>query len=134
VVWHDGKPLTASDVAFTIAYLKKHPHPWVDISPIAQVEVPDPYTMRLVLKKPYAPFIEEIDGPMFILPRHIWQEVQDPVRFHDPRAAMGSGPYTLAEYRREHGLYRYTAFRQYYRARRRCRKSVSSRWGTNLWP
>lgn len=114
VVWHDGKPLTAGDVAFTIDYLTKHPHPWVDIRPIKQVEVTDPYTVRLVLSQPYAPFLEEIAGTMFILPRHIWEQVQDPARFQEPRAAVGSGPYTLAEYRREHGFYRFAAFGQYY--------------------
>jgi peptide/nickel transport system substrate-binding protein len=114
VTWHDGKPLTALDVAFTVDYLRKHPHPWLDLRPIKSVEVIDPYTVRLVLNQPYAPFLEEIAGSMFILPRHIWEQVQDPGRFHDPRATIGSGPYRLAEYRREHGLYRFTAFESYY--------------------
>jgi peptide/nickel transport system substrate-binding protein len=117
VIWHDAQPLTAADVAFTIDYLKKHPHPWVDIRPIERVEVVDPLTVRLVLSQPYAPFLEEIAGTMFILPRHIWEEVQDPVRFHDAKATIGSGPCTLAEYRREHGLYRFVAFEKYYRGK-----------------
>ncbi len=117
VICHDGKPFTAADVAFTIEYLRKHPHPWVDIRPIDKVEVIDPYAVRLVLSQAYAPFLEEIAGTMFILPRHIWEQVQDPARFHDPRATIGSGPYRLAEYRREHGLYRYTAFDGYYQGK-----------------
>jgi peptide/nickel transport system substrate-binding protein len=117
VIWHDGAPLTAADVAFTIDYLRKHPHPWVDIQPLKGVEVIDPQTVRLTLNQPYAPFLEEIAGTMFILPRHIWKEVQDPARFHDSRATVGSGPYTLAEYRREHGLYRYAAFEGYYQGK-----------------
>jgi peptide/nickel transport system substrate-binding protein len=116
-VWHDGRPLTASDVAFTIDYLKRHPHPWVDVRPIRQVEVAGPHTVRLVLDRPYAPFLEEIAGTMFILPWHIWQDIQDPARFQEPRATVGSGPYKLAEYRREHGLYRFVAFEQYYRGK-----------------
>lgn len=117
VIWHDGKPLTAADVAFTIDYLQKHPHPWVDIRPIQKVEVLNPRTVRLVLGQPYAPFLEEVAGTMFILPRHIWQQVEDPRRFHDSRATVGSGPYKLAEYRREHGLYRFVAFDRYYQGK-----------------
>jgi|UniRef100_A0A7V6A591 peptide/nickel transport system substrate-binding protein len=117
VIWHDGQPLTARDVAFTIDYLKKHPHPWVDLRPISTVEVLDPLTVRLVLSQPYAPFLEEIAGTMFILPRHIWEQVEDPIRFQDARACVGSGPYRLAEYRREHGLYRFVAFETYYRGK-----------------
>ena len=117
VIWHDGQTLTAADVAFTIDYLKKHPHPWVDIRPISKVEVLDPLTVRLELSQAYAPFLEEIAGTMFILPRHIWEGVEDPVRFHDARATIGSGPYRLAEYRREHGLYRFVAFDRYYQGK-----------------
>jgi len=117
VTWHDGQPLTAQDVAFTVEYLKKHPHPWVDLRPVKQAEVIDPQTVRLVLSQPYAPFLEEIAGTMFILPRHIWQQVEDPRRFHAPQATVGSGPYKLAEYRREHGLYRFEAFEHYYQGK-----------------
>jgi peptide/nickel transport system substrate-binding protein len=117
VKWHDGQPLTASDVAFTLNYLQRHPVPWVSLAPVQQAEVVDPLTIRIKLAKPYAPFLEEIAGSMFILPRHIWEEVQDPGAFQEPRAVIGSGPYRLAEYRRDLGLYRFAAFAGYYRGR-----------------
>lgn len=115
--WHDGTPLTAADVAFTVDYLRRYPHPWVDVRPIRRVEVTGPHTVQMELERPYAPFLEEIAGTMFILPRHIWQGVQDPARLQEPRAAIGSGPYKLAEYRREHGLYRFVAFEEYYQGK-----------------
>jgi peptide/nickel transport system substrate-binding protein len=79
--------------------------------------VVDQLTIRIKLKKPYAPFLEEIAGSMFILPRHIWEKVQDPAAFQEPRAAVGSGPYRLAEYRRDLGLYRFAAFEEYYQGK-----------------
>jgi len=115
VLWHDGRPLTATDVAFTFAYLKRHPIPWVDVRPVQKVEVFGPLAVRVTLAKPYAPFLEEIAGGMFILPQHIWQAVTDPARFQEPRAVIGSGPYKFGDYRREHGLYRFVAFNRYYR-------------------
>jgi peptide/nickel transport system substrate-binding protein len=77
VLWHDGRPLTAADVAFMFDYLKGHPHPWVDVRPVQKVEVIDPRTVRVILARPYAAFLAEIAGSMFILPRHIWQEVKE---------------------------------------------------------
>jgi len=117
VLWHDGQPLTAADVAFTFAYLKRHPHSWVDLKPVQKVESIDPLTVRVTLARPYAPFLEEIAGSMFILPQHIWQGIEEPARFQEPRAAIGAGPYQFADYRREHGLYRFAAFDRYYQGR-----------------
>jgi peptide/nickel transport system substrate-binding protein len=117
VCWHDGQPLTAQDVAFTVAYLRRHPHPWVDVQSVKSVEVLDPLTVRVILAQPYAPFLAEIAGTMFILPQHIWQNVDDPARFQETRATIGSGPYKFADYRREHGLYRFAAFGRYYQGK-----------------
>jgi peptide/nickel transport system substrate-binding protein len=114
VLWHDGQPLTAADVAFTFDYLKRHPHSWVDVRPVQKVEVVGPLAVRVTLTRAYAPFLEEIAGSMFILPRHIWQDIADPARFQESRAAIGSGPYKFADYRREHGLYRFVSFDRYY--------------------
>lgn len=115
VLWHDGRPLTATDVAFTFDYLKVHPIPWVDVRPVEKVEVLGPLSVRVTLAKTYAPFLEEIAGGMFILPQHIWQDVQDPMRFQETRATIGSGPYKFGDYRREHGLYHFIAFDRHYR-------------------
>ena len=117
VLWHDGQPLTAADVVFTFNYLKRHPHPWVDIRPVQAVEAINSLTVRVTLTRPYAPFLGEIAGSMFILPRHIWQGVEEPARFQEPRATIGTGPYKFADYRREHGLYRFVAFERYYQGK-----------------
>ena len=117
VLWHDGQPLTAADVAFTFEYLTRHPHSWVDVKAVRKVEVMDPLTVRVTLTGPYAPFLEEIAGSMFILPQHIWQGIEEPARFQEPRAAIGAGPYKFADYRREHGLYRFAAFERYYQGK-----------------
>jgi peptide/nickel transport system substrate-binding protein len=30
ILWHDGKPFTARDAAFTFRYIRQHPYPWVN--------------------------------------------------------------------------------------------------------
>ncbi len=32
--WHDGQPVTAQDVAFTIEYFKKYPYSWISVDDI----------------------------------------------------------------------------------------------------
>ncbi len=102
--WHDGAPLTADDVVFTIGLLQDPGFPGppalgADLWRIVRVEKVDRYTVRLTLPGPYvyAPFL---DYTTFgILPAH----VLDGMRAADLPSAdfnlkpIGSGPFRLAE-------------------------------------
>jgi peptide/nickel transport system substrate-binding protein len=114
VKWHDGKPFTPEDVVFTFSYLKQQGYPWSSISMVNRVEVGGEREVRIVLTKPYAPFLDNIAATIPILPKHIWQDVKDPRQFNRPEALIGTGPYRLADYNREQGSYRYAAFAGYY--------------------
>jgi peptide/nickel transport system substrate-binding protein len=48
------------------------------------------------------------------MPRHIWENVDQPEKFTDPKAVIGTGPYKLVDYSREHGTYLYEAYDNYY--------------------
>jgi peptide/nickel transport system substrate-binding protein len=118
--WHDGEPFTADDVAFTIDYMKAHPDPFVTLigpSGIDRSEVIDEYTIKLYLEETHAPFLNDIAGTMAILPQHIWEGVDDPMAFTGPEAVIGTGPYTLVDYSKEHGTYLYQAYDNYYQGR-----------------
>ncbi|MCD4816393.1 MAG: ABC transporter substrate-binding protein, partial [Methanosarcinales archaeon] len=39
--WHDGEPVTANDVAFTIDYMKEHPYGWVMLDSVDRAEAVD---------------------------------------------------------------------------------------------
>jgi peptide/nickel transport system substrate-binding protein len=114
VQWHDGTSFTAEDVVFTFQYTKEHPYPWVDNTVIKSVEAVDPHTVKLYLNRPYAPFLHDVVGTQPIMPKHIWEGVDKPDQFTGPEAAIGTGPYTLADYSKEHGTYLYKAFDGYY--------------------
>lgn len=116
-IWHDGLPVTAHDVAFTINYLENHPDPFVTLSGfrgIRQVEVINDREVKVFLKSKYASFLYEIAGTMAVLPEHIWRTVDDPMGFDQPEAVVGSGPYRLIDYNRAQGSYLYEAFDTYY--------------------
>ena len=110
VKFHDGKPLTSDDVAFTYQYLTKHS--WSPTLPdiLKRVEATDARTVRFTLSKPYAPFLGTIVGPAPIVPKHIWEKVDDPRKYNAPDAWIGSGPYVLKSYNKAEGSYLYEAF------------------------
>jgi len=73
--FHDGEPITANDVAFTINLIKNP-----DLkSPLranfdeVEVEVKNNYELDLKIKAPYSPFIENLT--LGIMPKHIWGNV-----------------------------------------------------------
>jgi len=114
VTWHDGVEFTAEDVVFTFNYTKEHPFQWVDSSIVESAEVLDKYTVKLYLSKPYAPFFQDVAGTQPIIPKHIWQDVEEPEKFIAKEAVIGTGPYKLADYSKEHGSYLYKAYSDYY--------------------
>jgi peptide/nickel transport system substrate-binding protein len=117
VTWHDGEKFTAEDVVFTIDYVKIHPNPFVTLigpSGVTKTEVIDDYTVKLYLEQPYAPFLHDVAGTLAVIPKHIWEGVDDPRSLTGPEAVVGTGPYTLADYSKEHGTYLYKAYDDYY--------------------
>ncbi len=75
LVWSDKKPLTGDDVLFTVQMAK---NPVLKSNQRAnwegvEVEKIDDRTIRFSLKRPYAPFIENMT--LGILPKHIWGEI-----------------------------------------------------------
>jgi len=114
VTWHDGTRFTADDVVFTFDYTQQHPYQWVDNSIVESAEEIDEYTVKLYLSRPYAPFFQDVAGTQPILPKHIWEGIEEPDKFTAPEAVIGTGPYTLADYSQEHGTYLFQAYDDYY--------------------
>ena len=120
VTWHDGEQFTAEDVIFTIDYVKTHPNPFVTLigpSGVKEAVAIDDYTVKLFLEQPYAPFLNDIAGTLAIIPQHIWENVDDPKSLTEPEAIVGTGPYTLADYSKDHGTYLYKGYADYYLGR-----------------
>ncbi|MEA2015640.1 MAG: ABC transporter substrate-binding protein [Actinomycetota bacterium] len=114
VLWHDGEQFTASDAAFTFNYIKEYPWVWVNSDVIKSTEVIDDYTVQINLTDKYAPFLNNIAGTLPILPRHIWEDIQDPLSYNKNDALTGTGPYILKDYNSQEGSYLYEANNNYY--------------------
>ena len=96
IYFHDGKPVTAEDIIFTINQIKdpiiKSPKKvnWDGVS----VEKVDEKTVKFVLKQPFALFLE--NTTVGIMPSHIWDG--SPIELNDANTnPVGSGPYEVSK-------------------------------------
>lgn len=110
IFFHDNTPITADDVIFTIEKardpLLKSPRAenWSGVT----VEAVNDKEIKFTLKKPYAPFLENLT--LGILPKHLWENV--PTDAFDVntlnREPVGSGPYKIkTAHRNDSGIYEY---------------------------
>ncbi len=117
VRWHDGTPLTAEDVAFSHEYATtgpgKNASTFSGRIPVEAV-VEGPNRVMLRTETPYAPFIDRVGIGIPIVPKHVWADVADPVKYQDPLALTGSGPYRLETYDLSAGTYLFTSNEDYF--------------------
>jgi peptide/nickel transport system substrate-binding protein len=111
VKWQDGKPFSADDVVFSYQYLITNPGP---SSPtranlFKEIRKVDDRTIEISLNQVYAPFLSNVAGSLPILPKHIWENVKDPLKFTAQEAVIGTGPYRLLNYNKAEGSYLFEA-------------------------
>lgn len=95
IKWHDGEPLTAEDVKFTIEAIMD-PENGSENAPnyedVEEITVPDDKTVEIRLSEPNAAFPEYMT--MAVLPKHLLEgeDMQESDFFRHP---IGTGPYKL---------------------------------------
>ncbi|MBV9438967.1 MAG: peptide ABC transporter substrate-binding protein, partial [Candidatus Eremiobacteraeota bacterium] len=102
--WSDGEPVTSDDVQFTFSAIMDPRNNVVTRLPYDQferVDAPDPYTVAIHLKQPFAPalvttFNDGIQGA--IVPAHLLRGVADFNRAPFGTMPVGSGPYKLVSW------------------------------------
>jgi len=94
VLWSDGRPLVADDVAFTFGLLKKvealdRRAVWQFL---ADVVVVDAHAVEFVFARVFLPGVDDVLAQV-IVPAHVWRDVADPLTFAnvDP---VATGPFT----------------------------------------
>lgn len=97
--WHDGRPVQASDVQFTIETLKTITPTTallLDLQRITRVTAPTTQTVVLTLAERYAPIFSVLALP--ILPQHLLAG-RDLATFDFWQSPVGSGPFVFGERR-----------------------------------
>lgn len=115
--WHDGTPVTAEDVAYTIeciidpgftgtaynkvsAILGADAYHKGEADSVEGIQVLDDHTIQFTLTSTFAPALSNL-ASRNILPKHIWKDI--PVADHQNhvelmKAPIGCGPYKVVEY------------------------------------
>ena len=103
--WHDGKPVTAHDAAFTLNEITAKTHPragawWPNVEFVRAV---DDHTLVIQLKAKYVPFLILLGNSLgmgtLIMPKHIY-EGRDPKSNPANRNPIGSGPFKFSKWER----------------------------------
>lgn len=118
--WHDGRPLTAADVAFTFEYFLDQPlGPLLIAQPVgvASARARDETVVDIHLERPAVTFPEKVAGSVPIIPKHVWTQIGDAPRAQELDVLVGSGPYRLASFSRAEGSLLYRANPDYFLGR-----------------
>jgi peptide/nickel transport system substrate-binding protein len=99
-VFHDGRPITAEDVKFSLEMIRDH-HPFKSMyAPLNAVTVENTHTAVVRLSEPHPALLLAMSTSLTpILPKHIFGDGVDP-KIH-PRNSnpVGSGPFKLVEFK-----------------------------------
>ncbi len=98
--FHDGKPVTVEDVKFTFEYFRKWKAPFFSSSleKFESINITGRNTMQIKLVGPHAPLMINFFAQIFIIPKHIWQDIPEKVDVDDVlnyanEKPIGSGPF-----------------------------------------
>ncbi len=97
--FHDGKPITSEDVAFSIMTIKAN-HPFQAMfEPVERVDTPTPQLAIIRLKQPHPAILLALAPPFCpILPKHVFGDGQD-IKSHPKNSLpVGSGPFKVVSF------------------------------------
>ncbi len=110
--WHDGKSVTASDVAFSYTYpLTQNYTRWRKIAEqVDTIDIFDDQRLRIILNGSNQNFIDQGMADLPIIPKHIYENVEDAQTVSE---TIGSGMYKLVEYKRDQ-FYKFERVQDYF--------------------
>ncbi|MCO7556240.1 extracellular solute-binding protein [Metapseudomonas otitidis] len=102
--FHDGKPITAYDVAFSYRTLvgSGHPQYRTSLQEVERVDILNRHRIRFVLKRAGNPLLILRLGELPVLPQHYWKDRDFKATTFEP--PLGSGPYRITQVRPGRGL------------------------------
>ncbi|KHO66597.1 extracellular solute-binding protein [Pseudomonas flexibilis] len=95
--FHDGKPITAADVAFSYRTLLRDGHPSyrTSLQEVARVDILNRQRIRFVFKRAGNPLLILRLGELPVLPQHYWNKRDIKATSFEP--PLGSGPYRIVQ-------------------------------------
>ena len=98
-VFHDGKPITSEDVAFSVMAIKAN-HPFITMfAPVEKVDTPDPYTAIIRMSEAHPAIVLAMSPALCpILPKHIYEGGDLKSNPRNSQNVVGSGPFKLVQH------------------------------------
>ena len=99
-VFHDGRPITAEDVKFSLEAVRQH-HPFKSMyAPLNSVTIANSHTAVVRLSEPHPALLLAMSNSLTpILPKHIYDNGED-LKVHSRNSnPVGSGPFKLIEFK-----------------------------------
>ncbi len=98
--FHDGKPITSADVAFSVQTVKDN-HPFKTMfAPVTTVDTPDAHTAVINFSSPHPAALLAMSGALLpIIPKHVYGDGQDAKKHPANSKPVGSGPFMLSEFK-----------------------------------
>ncbi len=96
VTFHDGEPMTAEDVVFSLNRARNSNYVSYVVDAISEVTAEDDYTVVIKTAEPYAPLLASLTVPFTaIVPQHAVEADEEGFK----TAPIGTGPYKLVEWK-----------------------------------
>ncbi len=111
MTWHDGQPVTAEDIKFTLEYLDTQTDGGYADS-YADIRIMDESTIELELETPNPRQLSTLTT-LRIMPKHIYEGVEDYTTVPNEQANIGCGPYKYTRFDPDAGIVEFTAFEEY---------------------
>lgn len=110
--WHDGKPVTDEDVLFSMNFWTARKYPL--FLHFTKIELPESGKIELTFDTPMAfSFLNQTSQMYFILPKHVWESVEDPAKYTGEDKSIGCGPFKLINIDNDAQVSYYEAVKDY---------------------
>ncbi|MFT4192843.1 MAG: ABC transporter substrate-binding protein [Comamonas sp.] len=100
ITWHDGKPFTSEDIAFSFQRARSVPGSVASyagrLREVESVQTPDAHTVIIKTRVPTPGLLTDI-GAVYIVSKHVGEKASTE-DYNAGRAVIGTGPYKLVSY------------------------------------
>ncbi len=122
--WHDGQPVTAEDIAFTMEYYAHIPDAGFTVK-YKNVKVVDERTLEVELFEKNSRHLTALTS-LRLIPKHIYKDIpyEDYDTTKGTAATIGNGPYKFEAFDQDAGTLSFTAYEDYFLGKPNVRRVV----------